>query len=659
MNTIKFLNNTIIQGRNDYMKFKFKRIIIICVTLFFFMVPVVADETTHPAKGYHNFSALTKALQDLASKNKNITKLSSIGKTLNGKDIWMLQISGNKDPKPEVKQALLICGNLEGDHVVGSEVALGIAEYLINGYGNDEKVTKILDKRTFYIVPRLNPDGAELFFGKTLIEHPGNLRPRDDDYDWLTDEDGPEDLNGDGIITLMRVKNKEGEWYIDKKDSRLMHKKQKDTPLDSLYKIYPEGIDNDGDENYNEDGIGGYNINRNFPHNFGYNIKGYQFYPASEQETRALIDFMNRYIPELETQAHKNICGMLVFSKYDNLAGSAGIECGKPTFPEITARQAATPQMFSQFGGRRRPQQQTTQRQPKDPQPKKTDDNDLPLFKKVSDKYKEITGIDNTIAEKPVGSLLEWGYFQYGAPTFSANLWSVRKETPDTTKKDKKVDKSEAGPEKSMDRQALMRQRFAASTGGGNSQQADKKKSDSQDQKWLNWIDKKNEGKGFIRWEKFQHKQLGEVEIGGFQPYLRVNPPAEQIKSLSESHAKFALYLAEQFAEIELDEPEIEKLSSHLFKLKIKVHNKGKFPYATTIGQRSRNVTPILLQLKFEDDENMKLFGGSKRNDITTLAAEAEQEFKWIIISPPGKKIDITLGASKGGGKFHKKVVLK
>lgn len=640
------------------MKCYVKIITSLILILFLFTLQPIADEATHQAKGYHNYSALTNSLQDLAKSNTKTTQLTSIGKTLKGNDIWMLQVSGQNGPIPEDKQALLICGNLEGDHVIGSEVALGIAEYLVNGYGKDEEVTKILDKRTFYIIPRLNPDGAERFFEQILVEHEGNLRPRDDDYDWQVDEDGPEDLNGDGMITLMRVKDKAGDWCLDKKDARLMLKKAKDTALDSLYKIYPEGIDNDQDENYNEDGPGGYNIDRNFPYNFGYKIQGYEFYPASEPETRALIDFMNRYNPELKTQPHKNICGVLVFSKYDNLAGEPGIECGEATFPEVSSdEEESSGRMFFEFG-RRRSRQEAPQSQPRDPQSKKTDENDLPLFKKVSEQYKKITGIENTLSEKPMGSLLEWGYFQYGVPTFSANLWSLRKEKPEKTDTTgQKIEKPDAKPEEPMDRRALMRQRFAGKTGGGSSE--DKQQATNQDQQWLNWIDKQNEGKGFVEWKKFQHNQLGEVEIGGFQPYVRVNPPAEPVKPLSKSHAKFALYLADQFAEIEMDKPMIEKLSSNLFRLKIKVHNKGNFPYATAMGQKSRNVTPIVLQLKFEDDENMKFFGGSRRYDLQTLEAAGEKEYKWIIISPPGKGIDITLWAAKGGGKFHKHVILK
>jgi len=640
------------------MKFYSKIFIPILLLLFSVMAQSYAGYDIHPAKDYHNYAALTKALKDLASKNKNITYLTSIGKSLNGKDIWMLQISGEKGSEPDVKPALLICGNIEGDHVIGSEVAIELAEYLINGYGKDDEVTRVLDKRTFYIVPRLNPDGAELFFEKTLLEHPENLRPRDDDYDWLTDEDGPEDLNGDGMITFMRVKDKKGDWYIDSKDPRLMHKKKQDTSLDSLYQLYPEGDDNDGDEKYNEDGAGGYNIDRNFPHNFGNSIIGYNFYSASEPETRAIIDFMNRYVPEVKTQPHKNICAILLFSKYDNLAGTPGIECGEPDFPSVEIDEdQPTGQRFFQFG-RRRSAQEAPQRQPRDPQPKKTEDNDLSLFKKVSEEYKEIVGIKSTISEKPVGSMLEWGYFQYGVPTFSANLWSVREEKADTSKKveDKGTEKPEEKPDQPMDRRAFMSQRFAGRMGGRG---GDQKKATDADQKWLNWIDKENSGKGFIKWEKFQHKQLGEVEIGGFQPYFRINPPADQIKSLGGSHAKFALYLAEQFAEISMDDPEIEKLSSNLFQIKAKIHNKGKMPYATEMGQRSRNITPILLQLKFGDDENMKLFGGSKRYDLRNLEAGAEQEYKWIVISPPGKKIDISLWARNGGGKFLKQVTLR
>ncbi len=637
----------------------------LCIILFFSLLflPMTSSSKSNPAEGYHDYNALTAALKQLANRNPQIAKLTSIGKTLKGRDIWMMQISGTKGPSPLEKQALLICGNMEGDHVIGSEIALGIAEYFVTGYSDNEKVRSTLDKRTFYIIPRLNPDGAELFFDDLLYEHPGNLKPRDEDYDWLIDEDGPEDLNGDGMITLMRIKDKEGGWIIDEKDPRLMKKKEAETPIDKLYKIYPEGIDDDGDGLYNEDGPGGFNIDRNFPHNFGYKPKGLGIYPASEVETQSVIDFITRYVPELKTQPHKNICGVLLFSKYDNLAAGTGIECGTPTFPEPprTEQGAAMPRMMF-FMGRRG--QQQTQQLPRatDPQPKKTNAQDTPLFESVSKSYKEITGIKNAVSEKPAGSMLEWGYFQLGVPTFSANLWSLREEQktpPAKMKRDAQTGEAGTRPTRTAqggmrNRQAMMRQFMSRSTTA-----ASQTKSSGNDEKWLKWIDDKNKGEGFVTWTKFSHRQLGEVEIGGFVPHVRTNPKADQIPTLSKSHAEFALFLASQFAEIVLDEPEVKKLGSDLYEVKIKIHNEGKFPYATAMGQRTRNINSIMLKLKFEDNKKMKLFGGTKRMDTPSLEAGAEKEFKWIIISPAGKKIDVTLWAQNGGGAAKKTVVLK
>jgi len=636
--------------------------ITVCLFLFcsLLTIPVSSSAGQHPAEGYRDYSALTDALRQLAAKNPQIVKLTSIGKTLKGRDIWMIQISGTKGLSPLEKQALLICGNLEGDHIIGSEVALGIAEFLVEGYGTDEKVTETVDARTFYIIPRLNPDGAELFFDDLLHEHPKNLNPRDEDYDWVTDEDGPEDLNGDGMITLMRVKDQDGDWVIDEGDPRLMKKKEDGTPVDKLYKIYPEGIDNDNDELYNEDGPGGFDINRNFPHNFGYSPKGLGVYAASEKETRSVIDFVTRYVPELETQPHKNICGVLIFSKYDNLAAGTGIECGTPTFPEPPrAEQAPSMSRMMFFMGRRGGQPAEQLPRPTDPQPKRTNEADVPLFESVSEKYKEITGIPSAESDKPAGSMLEWAYFQYGVPTFSANIWSLREEekaAPPKMKRDAQAGTAPArsSPAGQMDRQAMMRQFMQRSAPSSSQTQ-----SSGSDEKWLKWIDEKNDGKGFVAWTSFDHTQLGEVEIGGFVPHLRTNPKADQIPQLSQRHAEFALFLASQFAEIELDEPQVKKLGSDLYELKVKIRNRGHFPYATAMGQRTGHINSIMLRLKFEDDEKMTLFGGTKRVDTSSLDAGEEKEFKWIIISPSGKKIDVTVWAQNGGGTSEKTAVLR
>ncbi|MFZ5518166.1 MAG: M14 family metallopeptidase [Candidatus Zhuqueibacterota bacterium] len=637
------------------------KLILTCILTCFILAltsftSLAANDSYAPSAGYHNYKELTQALKELSTRYSKITRLSSIGTTGQGRDIWMLQLSGEKGMAPEQKQALLLCGNLEGDHVIGSEVALGIAKTLAAGYGSDQEITAILDSRTFYIIPRVNPDGAEMFFAGTLSDVQGNIKQVDDDYDWQLDEDGPEDLDGNKLITWMRVKDKKGAWVLNGKDSRLLNPKKPETPMDSLYSVYPEGIDNDGDELYNEDGIAGMSINRNFPHNFGYDIKGLNIYPASEAETRAVIDFMNRYIPELKTSPHKNICSVLIFSKYDNLAASAGIECGKASFAEVKRSDEQESQMFVRFGRRRGSEQETSRPRAQDPQPQKTDDKDLPLFNQVSKKYKELTKIETAVSDKPFGSMLEWAYFQYGVPAFSCNLWSLRNEKNDKPEpKGSDGENSDAEQQRPSGRRGGMRTFPGARPAGAEGEKAD---ASGTDQRWLKWVDEKNNGIGFLPWKTFQHQQLGDVEIGGFYPYIRTNAPSALIDSLCQSHTKFALYLASQFAEIKMDAPQTRKLSTNLYEVKVTLRNTGKFPYATEMGQKSRNLYPIVTRLKFENEKDMKLFGGQKRYDLNNLEAGAEKEYTWIIISPPGQKVDIALWARQGGGEFQTTVKL-
>ena len=640
-----------------FMKSFLKIIPLVCL---FFMIPNIL-QAENPSQGYHDYNALTSALKQIASQYPDITELKSIGTTLEGKSIWMIRISGRNGPSPFEKQALLICGNLEADHVIGSEVALGIAQHLAQNYTQDDQVKKVLDQRTFYIIPRLNPDGAQRFFKGELYETSENLKPRDEDYDWLKDEDPPEDLNKDGCITMMRVKDKEGSWIIDEKDPRLMKKKEDDTPLDKLYKLVPEGTDNDQDGEYNEDGEGGFNLNRNFPHNFGYNVKGWGVYPASEIETQSVIDFIIRYVPELKTQPRKNICGVLIFSKYDNLAADPGIECGTPAFPQPPQdiQAAGAGQMFM-FFGRRRGDESEQLPPARDPQPKKTSSADEYLFENVSEKYKEITGIQSAHSEKPVGSMLEWAYFQFGVPAFSANLWSLREDESKPGAKRPGTSSAQPQPQQAAasERRAMFMQMMSRT--GGRTPQAASKSADSDTyKKWLDWIDNSNNGEGFVEWTPFEHPQLGEVEIGGFVPYLRVNPPSDQIPELIQSHSEFALFLASQFAHIEMDKPQVKKLSSGLFELTLKIHNKGKFPYVTAMGQRTRSINSIMVKLNFEDDDSMKLFGGTKRVDTANMEPGGEKKLTWLILSPSGKKVNIRLWARNGGGETEQTVVLR
>ena len=148
------------------------------------------------------------------------------------------------------------------------------------------------------------------FSASPKIEAGGNDAPRDDDHDGLVDEDPCEDLNSDGLITMMRVEDPEGEYVLDPNESRLLLKADPLKGQKGVWKLLPEGIDNDHDKRWNEDGPGGPNFNRNFPHNYQYFAAEAGLHPVSEVETRALADFV---------VAHPNIGIVLSYGAADNL----------------------------------------------------------------------------------------------------------------------------------------------------------------------------------------------------------------------------------------------------------------------------------------------------------------------------------------------------
>ena len=86
--------------------------------------------------------------------------MESIGKSAEGRDIWVLTIAKSGTVPVAERPALLIAANFEGDHLIGSSLSIEIARYLLNGYATDEAVKTSLDNHVFYIIPRLNPDGA-------------------------------------------------------------------------------------------------------------------------------------------------------------------------------------------------------------------------------------------------------------------------------------------------------------------------------------------------------------------------------------------------------------------------------------------------------------------------------------------------------------------
>jgi len=259
---------------------------------------------------YHTYAELTAMAQAVAKANPQIVKLESFGKTLEKRDLWVLQIANPAGVPVAERPALLVAANFEADHLIGSELALYLADFLVKGYATNPAVKQRLDTTVIYVMPRVNPDGAELMWAPVKAARRTNVRPYDDDNDGRVDEDGPVDLNKDGLLTVMRVKDPNGAYIVDPEEPRLMKRADPKKGEKGEYSLYWEGADQDKDGFIAEDGPGGVNINRNFMHEYPYFKRDAGRYMVSEPETRAVMEFM---------VAHRNVAAILTFGESDNL----------------------------------------------------------------------------------------------------------------------------------------------------------------------------------------------------------------------------------------------------------------------------------------------------------------------------------------------------
>lgn len=237
--------------------------------------------------------------------------LQSMGKSYGGRDMWVMTINNPRTGKEMDKAAMVIEANVHGNEIQGSEVTLYTIWYLMENYGRVEEITRMVDERVFHIIPSVNPDGRDYF----LHEHGGGARtghvPVDSDGDGLFDEDGPDDLNGNGQIeTIRKYVPGQGTHRISHLDPRIMEAVPPGEVGDWII-LGQEGLDNDGDGRVNEDPIGGYDPNRNYASDWqpNYVQGGSMDYPFQLPEARAINDFM---------MARPNIAG---FQSFHNSGG--------------------------------------------------------------------------------------------------------------------------------------------------------------------------------------------------------------------------------------------------------------------------------------------------------------------------------------------------
>jgi hypothetical protein len=262
---------------------------------------------------YFDQEAVTGALHDLADAYPDLTELRSLGQSVEGRDIWQLTITNEQTGPHHAKPAMYVDGAIHGNEIQATEVCLYLAWLLCERHGEWERITDLVDRTAFYVVPTVNVDSRARWFEGPTSHRVGRTArvPFDDDGDGRADEDGPDDLDGDGLLLQMRVRDPHGTHRSDPDDPRVtVRAKPGEAAEWTLLGL--EGLDNDGDGRINEDGPGYLDMNRSFGFNWQppHVQSGSGRFPLEPANTRAVADFLAE---------HANIGFLFTFHNYGGM----------------------------------------------------------------------------------------------------------------------------------------------------------------------------------------------------------------------------------------------------------------------------------------------------------------------------------------------------
>jgi murein tripeptide amidase MpaA len=543
---------------------------------------------------FYRYDELTEILQGWAEERPELYKLASIGKSYEGRDIWLATVT-NFETGPDLeKPAFLIEANIHAIEVTGATAALHLIDRLLSGYGKEERITRVLDTRAFYVIPRLSPDGAEL----ALADRPRFIRSSTRPWPLFDEQDGlyEEDLDGDGRILMMRMPDPNGSWKPHADDPRMMVRRDAVDEGGTYYRMLWEGrIRNfDGVTIKVAPPLEGLDLNRNFPMEWA--VEGEQHgagpYPTSEPEIRAMVQAI---------VDRPNITGHIAYH----------------TFSGVHLRP---------YGG-----------YPDDHYPT----NDLRTYQLIGEEATKLTGYpaisvfhDFKYHPKQTikGSAHDWLYDHLGVISWTTEFWSPQRR---------------AGIDEYQYIDWL------------------RDHSVEDDLKLLRWSDEQLDGKGYVDWYPFEHEQLGQVELGGWDlMHCWANVPQQFLEEEIAPHSELAIWHLLISPRLEIRSLDVEALGEDNWLVRLVVENTGWLP--TSVSEKAVERKAVReLEAEILLPDGAKVIGGERKatlgqldgrvhrrsliwwenDDATSDRAKAE----WVVEAPAGSTVTVEARHQRAG----------
>ena len=548
---------------------------------------------------YYIYEELTAVLQELAADYPNLIKIHSICHTPDEHEVWAAEITNYNTGDVLSKPAYYVDGNHHAGEVTGSMAALHLIVTLVQGYGNKETITQLLDNNAVYVIPRISPDGAEVYLTSC-----NQLRSVNRAYPFEEPAPGlhATDMDGDGVIRMMRIEDPNGVWKPMDKDPRVMVKR---SPADfggKYYNVYPEGeiIGYDGLNIKTAEDKWGLDFNRNYPLGWfpEHRQPGAGKYPLSNPEIKAVADFVIE---------HPNICCAVTY----HTSGGCYI------YPPGTEPS------------------------------KNADQRDMRMFKEIGAMATEETGYDcfnifdaflSDTVNYSSGAFDDWMYQAQGVPTYTAELWDLcyRAGIPDVYPRTEPITDAE-----SAERMYKVYQ-------------------------WVDENVKNNKAVPIKEWTEFEHPQLGKVEIGGLDfKFNWQNCPMGYLEQEVEKNTNFCLRMAQTLPKLSVQSLTAEEQAEGVYKVTALVRNAGYLPtFVCNEAKKLKVDQPLLAVLDTEatflsgkaEDEIGHLEGFSGVDSSygfnmirTKNHAPFIKELSWILKAPAGTAVKLTISNAKSG----------
>lgn len=482
--------------------------------------------------------------------------------------LWTLSADpATADRRPGV---LLVAG-LDADRPAHVSIAAAAAQQLV------ERRPELLSEVTVYVIACANPDA--LMGGDLRMEGAPsrNARPIDDDRDGTADEDSPRDLDGNGVVTAIRRPNPPpgdaATHAVEPADSRLMRTADPMVGARPQFSMHVEGTDADGDGSIAEDPRGGVDVDRNFPARWPEFASHAGAFQLSEPESAAIAAFV------LE---HPRLVGALCLGRWESLARTPD-----PKPRDVTGKT-----------------------------PMELDAGDEAMWKEFGKAWRDASGQSRWTDDDPSGSLALWLYAHRGLPAFSTQAWG-RPDAPPPEGSEVPAAGSDTGAEASPPKDAPRKR--------------DAKAADEDSVQWLAVSDRMRGGAGFVPWAAYSHPSLGPVEIGGFVPGFRRDPPPDARQRIIDATCDFVALIGGRRPRVRIDTVTVEQLAPDVRRIRMRVANDGWLPTSTAMGVVNEAPGPVFIRSGVPRESVMS---GPRASRIGSLGSYGSEDIEWVVSQP-------------------------